>query len=140
GRDGSARVELAHRGRYSVFATHAELGVARGELEVGEGGVEDYRLTLSPGVECAGTLRLPSDAPQDTERCFLMLSAPADPEFQMSCRLKVAGGRGPFRFAGLTPGKYTADLYVESTSLRASFELPEWGDGALELFFEAREQ
>jgi len=140
GRDGSARVELAHRGRYAVFASHAELGVARGELAVGADGADDCILTLSPGVECAGTLRLPSDAPQDTERCFLMLAAPADPEFQLSRRVKVAGGRGSFRFTGLAPGKYVADLYVESTSLRASFELPEWGDGALELSFETRAQ
>jgi RNA polymerase sigma factor (sigma-70 family) len=143
GPDGSARLELAHAGRYLASAREREHGAVRAELVLGagepDGYTEEHTLTLNPGVECAGTVRVPPDVLQDTERCFLMLSTPGGPDQDASQRLVLAGGRGSFRLTGLQPGRYTAWLAVDKTMLQASFELPEWGDGALELAFAPRE-
>jgi hypothetical protein len=133
--DGRASVTATRSGRYEVLAAHPEEGMAHAELAVDAGAANELTLTLARGVECAGNLRLAPGARFDAKVGTLGVSSETEQWVQLQRPIELAQGGAPFRIVGLPPGKYRAFLWGEDDTLRSAFELPEDGNGALELSF-----
>jgi uncharacterized protein (DUF2141 family) len=137
-RDGRTTLSLPRPGRYAVLAAQEEEGLARGELEVSPGGVNELALTLSRGVECAGTAHLARGATFAAEEAELLASSEDDEWIRVRCPVRLDQGTASFHFVGLQPGKYRVLLWGGDDLLTTSFELPAQGNGALELYFDGR--
>lgn len=133
--EGRAHLELPAPGRYVVLARHEDEGLARIELAVGERGAPEATLTLSEGVACAGQIVLAPGFELGEERGTLIVTSPDDPWLHLTLPVAPIEGRAPFRIVGLAPGRFHARLWGGEETLAHDFELPPWGDAALELRF-----
>lgn len=133
GTDGSARLRIGIVGKYRALVSHPDEGIGKTMVEV-VAGENEVEITLSRGVECAGTLRLDPGVVLASGQARLMVMPDGFGGSAADCPVQVVDGTAAFRVVGLPPGKYQGMLIGQGALLRCgSFELPASGSAALEL-------
>jgi hypothetical protein len=134
---GRARLVVPWPGAWQVVARTTREGVGEALLEL-VAPVTRAVVELDAGVACAGELILPAGFAAEDARSLFFLSAERKMSFGAALE---RGGEGlRFRAVGLRPGRYDASLQMRAGSLPPlSIELPEAGNDALELRFEAKD-
>ena len=108
----------------------AGLGVMR--VELSELGGDRFELKLSRGVLCVGTVHLPEGEYRDF--AWLSLSKMDSSGLFAQVGLEITDRAAPFEVIGLSPGRYHSVIrFPDGSSLSLVFELPEGGDGAIQL-------
>lgn len=131
-RGGRCTVPFLGDGPFRVQVQHPERGTTRLSLDSAR---SEVRVTLSPGIPCAGEIRLPVAHDGLGQLVFH-----GDGDLAIPKAVTFTAGHAPFSISGLAPGDYRVTLNVSDLGLEAlSVTLGPAGDEALELGFERSE-
>ena len=139
GPDGAFEIGGVLPGSYSLVAQRMggpnERGTARQEVTVGNANVEGVVLTISPGFEVTGTLRVEGKAKLAVDNLRVMLEPQTSVAFPMGSSPGAVKSDGAFRIENVTGERYRVNVFPLTEAYVKTVRLgnQEMKDGVVDL-------